>query len=302
MSLAAALLASGCFTSSSGVPAAGVDRPPPISRRLFPNEVFPSDLDLVVRLDLARLKEGMGPSPEKALASRASTDPLVSKALPSARTLMLGLRLADLEVGDRVIVVEGDLPDLGLEAAGFVEHASNNDKVRIFVRETVPERGDTDAVILLDGAGAAFVSPVETDAVLRVLRDGADPQRGQPVAEGLVSAELRPRRLPFEIIRKYPSISNLIAQVSRVRGVLSLRASGLRVDLEVSTASETSADKVGRFFLALKEGATEGGASSVLRTLEVERVGSTLQLRAPIPVELIAALLERGKEPPGTAP
>ncbi len=284
------------------VPAGGVKAPEqPISRRLEPNEVLPGDLDVVVRLDLARLKQALGPEPEKQLAARLGTDPAVSDAIAEARTATLGLRSLDLESGDHVLVVEGDMKRFKPDKASFEATPSANDRVKIFTRSTPTTRGGAELLVLLDDRAVAFASPAEADAMLRVLREGADESRGQPVAEGLLSFDMRPRRLSAELEQRFPSIARLISQVQRIKGAVHVEAEALVVRVEVIARSETAAARVTKFLAALREGADPSGASGILKTLEVEPLGAVVAVRARVPAVIaLAALAGAGPDP--TAP
>lgn len=296
-----AVVLGGC---GNEVPHGGINAPPqPISRRLEPNEIIPSDLDVVVRLDLARLKEALGAEPEKQLAARLGTDPAVTAALGTGRSAMLGLRSMDLERGDHVLVVEGDMKRFAVDKASYDPHPTANDKVTVFLRKTPTTRRGTEVLVLLDERAVAFASPSEADAVLRVLADGADDDRGQPVAEGLLSFDLRPRRLSAELEQRFPSIARLVSQVQRVRGTVHVEAEALALRVELVARSEASADRVARFFSVLKDGADPEGTSAVLRTLEVEPLGGVVSVRLRVPAALaLAALATADPEPTSGAP
>ncbi|MBL8741738.1 MAG: hypothetical protein JNK04_11610, partial [Myxococcales bacterium] len=267
-----------------------------ISHRLHPNEVLPGDLDLVVRIDIERVKVALGPSAEKELGARFGTDGMLGKAVQKARTVTVALRVADIDGGDHVIVVEGDVKGFDPSAAGFAERQSTNDMVRIFSNDEVRGRDSTHTIVVLDERAVAFVSPVEADAVMRVLREGPDDLRGQPVAEGIVSADIRPRRLSPSLERKFPSISRLIAQVTRIKARLSVADAGLLLEGEIITQGEPGADRVVKFFKTLQEGAGSDGPSAVLKTASFERFGVVVNVRAEIPVEVLLGLVARDEK------
>jgi hypothetical protein len=274
------------------VPAGGINAPPqPISRKLEPNEIMPADLDVVVRVDLARLKDALGAEPEKQLAARLGTDPAVADAIRSGRAATLGLRSIDLERGDHVLVVEGDMKRFTPDAASFEAQPSANDKVKVFARKTPTARSGTEVLVLMDDRAVAFASPSEADAVLRVLAEGADDDRGQPTAEGLLSFDMRPRRLSAELEQRFPSIARLVSQVQRVRGSVHVEADALVLRMQVIAKSESSAERVTRFFSVLKEGADPQGASALLRSLEVEPLGGVVVVRLRVPATVVLALL-----------
>src|SRR5438552_1393840 len=101
------------------VPAGGEPRQP-VSEEALPEkprprtwegtDLIPADLDLVVRVDLGKLRASLGPEAAKELAreglDRSQADAAVRAALASADIAWLGVRVAELEEGDRVLVTE----------------------------------------------------------------------------------------------------------------------------------------------------------------------------------------------------
>ena len=67
-SAAAILAGAGCREVPGPKSAA---RPPQLSKRLYASDLLPADLDVVVRVDMARLRAGLGPSFAETLAARA---------------------------------------------------------------------------------------------------------------------------------------------------------------------------------------------------------------------------------------
>lgn len=288
----ASSLATACReVPKGGVPQVSTQARPAISRRLLPNEILPADLDVVVRVDVERIEQTLGPRFEEELLARYGKDDLTRRLLSSARTLTVGLRAADLERGDHVIVVEGDPLKLGLEEQGFVPSPSTNDKVQVFVRSLTAPRDGTDAVLLMGERTVALVSPIETDAVLRIVREGPDEQRGQPVAEGLVSADLRPKRLPAALERRYPSFSLLVAQVQRIRLVLKVSDDGLRFEGEIVTRGDAGADKIRRFLDVFREGASGEGTTAILKKMKLEKLGAVVRVTSALSIAEVAGLL-----------
>jgi hypothetical protein len=289
-----ALWAAGC-SGAEKKPSRGADEVA-ISHRLHPTEVLPADLDLVVRIDLERVKVALGPAAEKELGARFGTDGMVGRAVQKGRTVTVALRVADIDNGDYVIVVEGDVKNFDPSATGFKERQSTNDMVRIFSHDEVRGRDSTHTVVVLDDRAVAFVSPVEADAVMRVLREGPDDLRGQPVAEGIVSADVRPRRLSPSLERKFPSISRLIAQVTRIKARLNVADAGLVLEGEIIAQGEPGAERIVKFFKTLQEGAGSEGPTAVLKTASFERFGVVVNVRADIPVEVLLGLVARDEK------
>lgn len=304
---AAALLSGACkevpkggvVKSPAGVGTGKKPRGGAVSRRLSPDEVIPADLDTVVRVDIDRLRKALGADFEQQLARRFLDDPIAARAVAKSRALTVAVRAAELEAGDRVLVVEGDPDLLHLERDGFTPRPSANDKVRVLLRDVPVSRYETQLAVVLDERAVALVTPIEVDAVLRVLRDGSDALRGQPIAEGIVSADVRPRRMPPSLERKYPSLARLVSQVQRIRLSLNVSDDSLLLAGEIIARSDASADKVRRFVDAFREGATgEGPVSAVLRNVKLEKLGAVVRVTTRMPIADIAVLLGGASPPP----
>jgi hypothetical protein len=245
-----------------------------------------------VRVDLTRLKEVLGPDPEKLLTEELRADALAIDALAKGRSATLGLRSADIDTGDHVLIVEGDMKSFVIDERRFSPLPSANDKVKVFTKITPTSRRGTEVVVVLDERAVVFASPAEADAVLRVVRDGADDDRGKPAAEGLMSFDMRPRRLPTIVQRRAPSVAHLLSQVQRIRGMVSVESESLLVRLEVIGKSEGAVERLGRFLSAFRDEADPSGASALLKTLKLEPLGATLAIRLEIPAIMVVAALK----------
>ncbi|HTJ81070.1 MAG TPA: hypothetical protein VL400_05080, partial [Polyangiaceae bacterium] len=202
------------------------------------------------------------------------------------KTVTIGLRASDFLRGDHVIVVETDVSKLALPD-DFEPVASKNDKVRVLVKKGDAARTETQAVVILDERAIAFVSPIETDAVLRVLQGGADELRGDPPREGLLSIDMRTHRLDPALERKYPSFARLVRELRRVRGVAEVREDGLGFDVEIIAKSADAADRVARFLEALRAGAKDEGLSGMLARMKVEPLEASVRVQLTVPAAIV---------------
>ncbi len=291
--------AAGC-EETSGPPARSPDDVA-IARNFEPVELIPADLDLVVRVDLDRMKQGLGADSQREIAARVATDPLVSKLLGGARSVTLGLRGLDLGRGDHVVVIEGDTTKIEIPAA-FEQVPSRNPKVKVHVRSDVVLRSETQAIVILEDRAIALVSPVETDAVLRILEQGPDASHGDPIAEGLMSVDYRTRRLEPSLERKYPNAARIIRDLRRVRGVADVAADGLAFDVEIIAKSAQAADRTALFLSALRDGAKEEGLSAMLGRMKIEPLDAAVRVRLVLPPELVLGAIRDSAEPSAAAP
>ncbi|WP_441291447.1 hypothetical protein ACSRUE_14175 [Sorangium sp. KYC3313] len=293
---AAPRLAGGGHPARAASPAG-----PRVVRRIEPADLLPADLDLVVRVDVARMRDGLGQAASDELARRALDevpDEALESALQRADVVWLGLRLADLEEGDRVVVLEGRMAGLTPDPGRWEPAPAAQDGVAVFDRRggVAGSRADTARIVALGDRAVALVSAVEVSSVARLLRDGPDARRGDPAAEGLVSADLRARRLPPYLARRFPSIGALVAGVARVRAVASLHDEGVRLDVELVGVDAAGAARARRFLEVLRDNVEEGRHADLMKELSIEQVESTVRLRWLFPAPLVLALLS-GRSP-----
>ncbi|WP_437710679.1 hypothetical protein WMF45_37440 [Sorangium sp. So ce448] len=303
---AAALMALGlpaCGDAGGGPPARDAASPagPRVVRRIEPADLLPADLDLVVRVDVARMRDGLGQAASDELARRALDevpDEALESALQRADVVWLGLRLADLEEGDRVVVLEGRMAGLTPDPGRWEPAPAAQDGVAVFDRRggVAGSRADTARIIALGDRAVALVSAVEVSSVARLLRDGPDARRGDPAAEGLVSLDLRARRLPPYVARRFPSIGALVAGVARVRAVASLHDEGVRLDVELVGVDAAGAERARRFLEVFRDNVEDARYADLMKELSIEQVESTVRLRWLFPAPLVLALLS-GRSP-----
>jgi hypothetical protein len=295
----AALLVVSCGAKAQGPK----ERPPGpvLSRTLDPAELIPADLDLTVRIDVARMRSGIGPLAASGMEARAlqrAGDDVLKDAIRCADVIWLGARLGELDAGDHVVAVEGKDCSPDLDPGRWERAPSANREVAIFDRkgDSAPRSG-TARVLTLGRRAAVFISPVERDSVARVLQDGPDPRRGNPAAEGIVSVDLRAGRLPLSLERRFPSIAAIVAGLSRVRGSAVVVDEGLRIDAEILGLTERGADKALRFLTALRDNVADPRLTGVMESVRLEQVERTVRVRVLIPARILLALLSGPEEP-----
>lgn len=268
-------------------------------RDVDPTDIFPADLDLVVRVDIGRMRAGIGPSAADELLRRAfadSAEPELRQALACAEVVWIAAHAADLEAGDRVIAVEGKscMPDL--LASRWERVRSANGRVRIFDRKTEAPRAGTARIMNIGDRATVFVSPVELDSVKRVLDAGPDERRGNPRAEGALSVDLRPRPLAPALAKRYPSIAAVLGGIDRVRGTAALAEDGVKVDAEVIGKSAEGAGKAARFLEAMRESLRETKFGDAVKGAKVETVETTVAVKLVVPAKLLLGAIGSGEK------
>lgn len=297
-SLALFVALSGCGPSKDArgpKSAKSGERPVQISRRLEATDLLPADLDVVLRVDVARLKAGLGPGVVESLAQRAQGEgeAFVAEAMTKSDALWIGMRLADLDAGDRVLIAEGRLNEIHLEPSEWKETtpAATMEGVQILDRQGIVPRAGTGRIVAYSGKLYAFISPVEVDATSRLLKNGPDPERGDPTADGLVSVDVRGHRLPASLEKKFPSIAAVIAGIGRVRGSATMSDDGVKVTVDVTAKSAPAAQKVEGFLSTLRDNAAQTRFAPLMKTVVIERVDAHVHLGATVPAPMVVAAL-----------
>lgn len=294
----------GTFALGCGpeVPPPGVGpgaRPPRVERRVEPVDLLPADLDLVLRIDVARMRAGIGPSAADELAARALADApgaLWVEAARRADVVWVGLRLADLEAGDRVLAFEGKMRGLSPDLRDWERAPGDLPGVSVFDRRGGASRRGVARVITLGDRALVLVSPVEVASVARVLREGPDERRGDPAAEGIVSLDLRAGRLPPHLERRFPSIGSIIGGVERIRATGTLTDEGARLEAEIVGRTPEDAGRARRFLEVLRDNVQDLRYADLMRALAIEQVERTVRLRWTVPSRVVLALIS-GEEP-----
>ncbi len=278
----------------------------PLERDVDPTDLLPSDLDLVVRIDVGRMRSGIGPAAADAISRRAlegGDEPELREALACAEVVWVATHAAEASEGDRVIVVEGRRCMPELPAARWERVRSANGKVRIFDRRDEAPRAGAARIMNLGNRATVFVSPVELDAVKRVLDAGPDERRGNPAAEGLVSVDLRARPLAPALAKKYPSIGAVLGGIERVRGTAALGDAGLKIDAEVVGRTPAGAALAAKFLSALRETLTASPRfGDAVKDAQVEQVEKRVNVKLTLPSKLLLALLSGAEPAPSAEP
>lgn len=198
--LVASLLAAACGPKP-------VLAPPPAPRVAGATDFIPPDLDVVVRLDLARMRAALGAiTPEllsREVLSRAAggireePDELIVTSLLEAELVYLAYRpSAQLLPLDRVLVLQGRFAPLTKAPPGFSGVTDLGADIRHWDRKGVqPARSSTARLYAAGDRVRAFVSEAELDAVERLLDGKSGAVRLAAPEEGALSLATRPRLL-----------------------------------------------------------------------------------------------------------
>jgi hypothetical protein len=300
---AAIALGCGQTVPAGGVPATAAADGKPHTGGIEASDLIPADLDLVVRVDLGKVRKSLGVDSSNELMDKALEDAEpeggLRNALSTAEVVWLGIRLADLEAGDRVTVVRSAEAQRDPDSLTWKKHESEYESVVRFDARMPPRRGGTAQILRVGKRDAVFITPVEQMSVARVLERGPDPRRGQPEARGLISLDYRARRLSPTLEMRFPSLASLISGVDRMSGIVNLVAGKLELDARIRCKHTTAAAKVLRFLETIREaGKHRQRYSELLGALELELAESTVSVRWPLPRESVARWLHEDKPEP----
>ena len=261
---------------------------PRVSRRIEAQDLLPSDLDVVLRFDVARMASELGPAAmdelrRGALRSAAHEgDPLASwlaDALGGADVVWVATRLGAFETGDRVIVVEGKVPAWKPGVLQLTKLDTGFSDVAVLDRSGSLKRSDLARVVLHKDRLAAFVSAVEVDAVLRSLRGQDTHTKLDPPAEGLLSAEAKISGLPEPYAGQYPSLARLTRHIEKASLVVTAKDKALQLEGQLVANTVEGAELVEKLLTALRDEGGEGGEESPLKGAEFVRVERVVRVR-----------------------
>ena len=256
-------------------------------------DAVPPDLDLVVRVDLAKVRAALGPAGlalvRRGAASTVAADgatALVASALEQSDTAILAVR-PELIPGeaDNVLVLAGHFAGLGVDQAlrqsGWSGATNLGGDVRRFDRFGKVGRASAARVYAFGDAALIFVSPAEIDSVEAVVERGMAPNPLRPKANGVLAFAARVRALRLGLGAQYPSLADAVGDAARVEGNVDSTGVGLAVELELELPSEAaataSAAALGRVQQAVAS--TEGKLGTMAHDTKVEAVGRSVVLR-----------------------
>lgn len=302
--------------------------PAPAASTASPALAFiPDECDLVVRIDLARLRAALGAAAFAALLDLAAGEAgdgapgprvqlarsLLVNALGRADVAYVGL---DLEtdgglLDQRVIVAEGNLADVlpeGVDArhvratAGKLAH-----KFKLAESRASGSRCPScvDTLFASGDRLRAFATP----ELARAISTHAAAHRGgrsfEPPSGALIGAELRVTPLPEPLAGRYPRIARLLEGLERVRAEASLAETGLVMRIEIAAKSGEAAQRARQFVDLYAEGA-RGSEKPVLsevgRSLQVDRVDRFVFLQLTVPARAVLGAVSPNNGAVGGSP
>ena len=295
----APLVVTGCGEkrpATSGARAATTVSAP---RAMQPDDYLSEGLDVVMRLDLERLRT---------VATSQALDPLRD---PVGRRLrggdeaslldLLRLRARQVWIGSRGLPTEAERLDAVLVAKGsfarFDPSSGSNDAWRkqltghpgyaLFERTGAPRRSDPSFLAIINGETLVLATTLEAEGVRKRLEQRV--ATGSPLAvpaDGLLGVRLRAATLG-RALAAYPHLAAVAQELDEVHASGDLDSGGaLRLDVSLGAARDTGGTRIERVLKGWKDAFTsepEGPLRLIAETTTVERDGPrsvVLKLRA----------------------
>jgi len=283
-----ALLAAACGSQHVG--------PPPSAPSLVrAADAMPADLDLVLRLDLRKMRETLGGPTMTALGEQAlrglhgddrETDALLLRALEQTDTLWVGVRpTRTLEVADSVFVMIGRFPHFDAHRAASVPRFGPaldlGGDLRRYDRPHPAARSAPARIYARGDEMLVSLSEAEIDSVERSLEE----QRGMPPLEpaekGTFSAVARPQVLPLALLAGTDSLRRLVASANRLELNADLTAAGLDATLALRFEDTLLAEQVARALNQMRDalGADSGRLAKFATRTKVANAGQYVSLQ-----------------------
>jgi hypothetical protein len=279
--------------------------PPPLAPVLEePALAIPGDLDLVMRVDLSRLRDLFGLGFEAALDEMLARTPgadadgdtgrMLLRLLSRADTVWLGARPGlSPELTDNVLVARGKFAGLVPEAIGGDPPWDRPERLGggvLRYERAAPKLRATPAVIYLREPDRVVLgSTAEIDALELTLERGeGQPPLRAPEA-GVVALSARVPQLSQGLRARAPTLTRLLDGADRLSCSVDRRGDDLELVLELSYENASrAADVAGPIEQVLARLAESG--FRFLERVRVQPAGSSVTLTLSLPMERVKAL------------
>ena len=296
----------GALTLSACSPPLPPAPPPPTAPVLEqPALAIPGDLDLVLRVDLARLRDLFGLGFEAALDEMLARAPgsdadgdtgrLLLRLLSRADTVWLGARPGlSPELTDNVLVARGKFAGLVPEAIGGEPSWGRPERLGggvLRYERAAPKLRATPAVIYLREPDRVVIgSTAEIDALELTLEraEGLPPLRAPE--SGIVALAARVPELSRGLRERAPTLTRLLDGADELSCSVDRRGEDLELLVELRYAKPArAADVAGPIEAVLARLADSG--FRFLESVRVQAAGASVTLSLALPMERVKALV-----------
>jgi hypothetical protein len=290
-----------------------------------PVRAIPSDLDVVVRIDLEPMRAVLPQGAEGRLALAAlravgsaagseSSDAdavgpeeaseVVRQALFRARQIWIGWRPGpDPAHWDNVLVLRGDFTFLREAELTRAFHPARPlpQGWRVYTARRVPGRVAPAALYAHLDDLWVVASEAEIDAVERVLEGRATEPNVEPPERGVISFAARLPALATLLRAESPKSARLLERARDAQASADLTAEGLVLSAEMRFAEEAEAARAASALKLLLYALSLGGANW-LEDVQVSTMAATVALKAHVPHEVLAGAARSGPDDPPPLP
>jgi len=248
-------------------------------------ELIPADLDVVVRLDMARVKGALGDLALTAIANQAlardsagrDPDELLITSLLAANVVYLAYRPSPSWTPlDRVLALQGRFEQLVRPPSGFSGATDLGRDVRYWDAKAPASRGGVARVYTFGERLRVFVSEAELDAVERTLDGLGSSRRLQPPEEGTLSLAARPRLLGR--LAGNGTLRELLEDAKSLSAVAELESDGVLLKMELLLSGAPQAEQLASAGKLVLTRALGDAVLDVTVRAESERVVLTARL------------------------
>lgn len=299
-----ARLSAGALVCVTLLACASEHRVPPRAPALSSsNDAIPLDLDLVIRVDLERVRAGLGPAAVSGLRKNAlgasgsdAGDPWIASAVEKSDTALIALRPDfGAEGPDNVLVLSGRFDDvlpLTRPPPGWLAPVDLGGNVRRFDRKTAGLRSTPVRFYAFGNEQLVLVSIAEIDSVEAVLERGRPPSRLRPKASGLLSFQARLRDARRLLGDRFPTLAKLLGGSHSIAGTLDVTGDALVTNLGLELTTDTEASEVASALdgLAKELADADGRIGLIARNTKVEPAGRFVGLRVNLDRDALSGL------------
>jgi hypothetical protein len=279
----------------SGCHAQRIPPPPDAPSVTRPQDALPADLDLVIRLDLRRIRDTLGDPAMTALGKQAvqslsgvdqGTDALLLTALARTDTLWLGLRpTQSLRAVDSVWVMSGHFSDFDPHRAKstprFQLPVELGGNLRRYERVQAPTRSAPARIYTYGDDLVVSLSEAEIDSVERSFEQRRGAPALEPAEQGVLSAVARPRYLPAEFFANSDTLRKVAQRAARLELKADLTGAGLDATLALKFEDPATAERVGQALTEMRDVLQigPGRVAKFATRLQVESAGPYVSLK-----------------------
>jgi len=260
-------------------------------------DAIPADLDLVIRIDVRRIRDALGEAiwadVRKGAASSArstgdaATEQFLAEALARADLAYIGLRPALSAQGiDNVVALAGDFSGLDprrtVTAPPWHPPVDLGASWRRYTRSPPRERPAPSRIYFFGDEQLVCASEAEIDSVERVLELGKRDLALKVPAQGVIALAARlPAILP-RLLEAAPMLAELMSGARELEASADVTATGLRIAAAIKFQTGGDAKRFGEAVTRLAERLAErpGVVGRIAGAARFETLGSDVSLRA----------------------